>query len=97
MAVPAVPAGATRMHVPLEQRHDFDQAINAHGRAGPRYRIAIEGDGLTITGPDGDTDTAFEVDGHLAWARPSGPTACSRPVEVMLSLWTAHGYDDQRS
>ena len=89
----SVPAGATRlvfhcatrMHVSFEQRHDFDQAIDALGRDGPLYRVAIEGEGLTITGPDGDIDQAFEVDGHLAWARPFGPTACSggtstRPV-----------------
>lgn len=77
---------ATRMHVPLEQRRDFDQAIDALGRDGPLYRVAIEGDGLTITGPDGVAETAFEVEGHLAWARPGGPAACSRLMEVTSSL-----------
>lgn len=63
---------AVRMHVPTERRALFDQAIDNIGRDGPLYRIAIEGDGLTIINPDGHTDIAFEVDGHLAWAKP-GP------------------------
>ena len=98
----AVPAGATRivfhcatrMHVPLEQRTDFDQAIDALDRDGPLYRIAIEGEGLTITGPDGDTDTAFEVDGHLAWARPlraGGVEAAPRPVPSLEADQTRPG------
>lgn len=64
---------ATRMHVPDEQRALFDRSIDDIGQQGPLYRIAIEGDGLTITYPDGHTDTAFDVDGHLAWARPGHP------------------------
>jgi hypothetical protein len=76
-----VPAGetrivfhcATRMHVPTSRRELFDRAIDDTGRDGPLYRIAIEGDGLTVTNPGGDPHVAFEVDGHLAWAKP-GPT-----------------------
>ena len=77
----SIPAGdtrivfhcATRMHVPDERRALFDRAIDDIGREGPLYRIAIEGDGLTITNPDGHTDTPFDVDGHLAWAKPGHP------------------------
>lgn len=61
---------ATRMHVPEERRALFDRAIDDIGSDGPLYRIAIEGDGLTITGPDRETETPFDVDGHLAWAKP---------------------------
>ena len=61
---------ATRMHVPEERKTLFDRAIDDSGRDGPLYRIAIEGDGLTIAHPDGHVETAFDVDGHLAWARP---------------------------
>ncbi len=75
----SIPAGdtrivfhcATRMHVPDERRGLFDRSIDDLGRDGPLYRIAIEGDGLTITGPSGHTDTAFVVDGHLAWVKPA--------------------------
>lgn len=62
---------ATRMHVPIERCALFDSAINNTGDDGPLYLIAIDGDGLTITYPDGRTDIAFDVDGHLNWAQPA--------------------------
>ncbi len=62
---------ATRMHVPVERRDVFDNAIDNIGNDGPLYRIAIEGDGLTVTYPNGRTDVAFDVDGHLDWAQPA--------------------------
>lgn len=62
---------ATRMHVPIERRTLFDNAINNIGKDGPLYLIAIDGDGLTITNPDGRTHIAFDVDGHLDWAQPA--------------------------
>lgn len=59
------------MHVPRERLAMFDQAIDDIGRDGPLYRISIEpGQGLTITEPNGHTETMFTVDGHLAWAKP---------------------------
>lgn len=61
---------ATRMHVPAERRVLFEAAIDHIGRDGPLYRVAIEGDGLTITGPDGALSREFDVDGHLAWVKP---------------------------
>jgi hypothetical protein len=61
---------ATRMHVPLDRRPAFDSAVDAVGNDGPLYRIAIEGDGLVVTGPDGDTIAHYDVDGHLAWVEP---------------------------
>jgi hypothetical protein len=64
---------ATRMHVPAERRSLFDRSIDDIGRDGPLYRISIEGDGLAVTHPDGHTNTAFDVDGHLAWVRPLDP------------------------
>jgi hypothetical protein len=76
-----VPAGdvrivfhcATRMHVPHERRALFDRSIDDIGRDGPLYRIAVEGDGLIITDPNGHTEKAFDVDGHLAWVKPLRP------------------------
>jgi len=62
---------ATRMHVPTQRLTLFDNAINNIGKGGPLYVIAIEGAGLTITHPDGRTDVAFDVDGHLEWAQPA--------------------------
>lgn len=62
---------ATRIHVPESRRARFDSAIDDIGRGGPLYRIAIEGDGLTVTAPDRPTVTLFDVDGHLAWVRPA--------------------------
>ena len=62
---------ATRMHVPLEGRALFDNAINNIGDDGPLYVIAIDDDGLTVTRPDGRHDIAFNVDGHLDWAQPA--------------------------
>ena len=64
---------ATRMHVPLERPAMFDRSIEDIGQEGPLYRIAIEGDGLTITDRYGHTNTVFDVHGHLAWARPHHP------------------------
>jgi hypothetical protein len=61
---------ATRMHVPLAQRPAFDRAIDSAGVDGPLYRIAIEGDGLVVTGPDDTTVARYDVDRHLAWAKP---------------------------
>jgi len=58
---------ATRMHVPVTRRAAFDRAIESAGVTGPLFRIAIEGDGLQISGPDGDLIDRYEVDGHLAW------------------------------
>jgi len=66
---------ATRMHVPPELVDQFDAAITQLGHDGPLYRIAIDGDGLCITHPSGDSDTPFDVDGHLAWAQPRTRTA----------------------
>ncbi len=62
---------ATRMHVPLDCRGSFDRAINDVAHDGPLYRIAIEGDGIEITGPGGDTTRPFDGDGHLAWVTPT--------------------------
>ncbi len=62
---------ATRMHVPALRRPDFDAAIAAVGEHAPLYRIANEGDGLVVTGPDGEPLSHHDVDGHLAWAAPS--------------------------
>jgi hypothetical protein len=62
---------ATRMHVPVAQRAAFDRAIDSAGIDGPLYRIAIEGEGLVVTGPKGHTIVRYDVDGHLAWARPA--------------------------
>lgn len=61
---------ATRMHVPIARRPAFDNAVESAGRDGPLYRIAIEGDGLIVTGPDRNTIERYDVDGHLAWAAP---------------------------
>jgi hypothetical protein len=61
---------ATRMHVPEEKLGQFDSAIDDIRRHGDLYRIAIEGDGLAITRPDGQTHTPYDVDGHLAWIQP---------------------------
>lgn len=61
---------ATRMHVPIARRPAFDTAIANTGTDGPLYRIAIEGDGLIVTGPNHDTIARYDVDGHLAWAQP---------------------------
>lgn len=61
---------ATRMHVPISQRPAFDSAIESAGRDGPLYHIAIEGDGLVVTGPNRDTIVRYDVDGHLAWVKP---------------------------
>lgn len=74
----ALPAGqprvvfhcATRMHVPTARRAAFDRAIESAGLDGPLYRIAIDGDGLVVTGPKGDPIARYDVDGHLAWVTP---------------------------
>lgn len=60
---------ATRMHVPADRRPLFDDAIASTGSEGPLYRIAIEGDGIAVTDPDGTTTVRYDVEGHLAWAR----------------------------
>ena len=60
----------TRMHVPIARRPAFDSAVESAGSDGPLYRIAIEGDGLIITGLNHDTIARYDVDGHLAWAKP---------------------------
>jgi hypothetical protein len=76
----ALPAGtarvvfhcATRMHVPADRRAAFDAAIEGAGADGPLHRIALERDlPLVVTGPDGGTIQRYEVDGHLAWAKPA--------------------------
>jgi hypothetical protein len=58
------------MHVPIVHRAAFDAAIESAGRDGPLYRIALEGDGLIITSPNQDVLARYDVDGHLAWAKP---------------------------
>ncbi len=62
---------ATRMHVPAERRAAFDRAILDVNADGPLYRIAIEGEGIMITRPDQRPENVFQVDGHLAWAKPT--------------------------
>lgn len=61
---------ATRMHVPAEQRPAFDHAIDDLGQDGPLHPIVVQDGGITVRGPDGETDRLFDVDGHLAWANP---------------------------
>lgn len=51
--------------------HAVRQRDQRHRQQRPLYLIAIDGDGLTITHPDGRTDVAFDVDGHLDWAQPA--------------------------
>lgn len=58
------------MHVPIERQAAFDAAIRGVNADGPVYRIAIEGDGLVITGPGERMIRTHDVDGHLAWAKP---------------------------
>lgn len=62
---------ATRMHVPLERRADFDHAIDNIGQDGPLYRVAIEGDGIQITEPGRPASRRFDGEGHLGWAAPA--------------------------
>lgn len=62
---------ATRMHVPVERRADFDRAIDNIGQDGPLYRVAIEGDGIQITKPGWPPSRRFDGDGHLGWAAPA--------------------------
>jgi len=66
---------ATRMHVPVERRPTFDQAIDDLGRDGPLYLIVDQGGGITVSGPDGHTERQFDADGHLTWANPHGQQA----------------------
>ncbi len=61
---------ATRMHVPHERRAAFDAAIDTTGHNGPLYVIAIEGDGLVVTGPGRRPIAEYDVAGHLAWVAP---------------------------
>lgn len=67
---------ATRMHVPVEQRPAFDDAIRDIGQDGPLFHIAIEGDGLQIAEPDSDLIRRFDGDGHLAWIGPAERSTC---------------------
>jgi len=62
---------ATRMHVPIDQVGLFDEAIDSTGLGGPLYRIAVEGDGIVISEPGSPPTKRFDVEGHLAWAKPS--------------------------
>ncbi len=62
---------ATRMHVPVDRRADFDRAIDDIGRHGPLYRIAVEGDGVQTTEPGRAASRRFDVEGHLGWAAPA--------------------------
>lgn len=74
----ALPAGqprvvfhcATRIHVPMKRQTAFDAAIEMTALNGPLYRVAIEGDGLIVTGPDGKTFRRYDVGGHLDWVKP---------------------------
>jgi hypothetical protein len=59
---------ATRMHVPVQRRADFDRAIDDIGRDGPLYRIAIEGNGIEIAEPARPASRRFNAEGHLGWA-----------------------------
>ena len=61
---------ATRMHVPLDQRADFDRAIDDLGMDGPIFHIAIEGAGIQISEPGKPAIRHFDNDGHLAWVIP---------------------------
>jgi hypothetical protein len=78
---------ATRMHVPVERRIDFDNAIDALGDDGPLYHAWLEPpdaphhphpgddhDVISIHGPNNDTPTPLvRVDGHLYWLQPLDP------------------------
>jgi len=61
---------ATRMHIPADRLALFDEAIASTGMDGPLYRIAVEGDGIVITEPGGQPTKRYDVEGHLAWAKP---------------------------
>lgn len=62
---------ATRMHVPVDRRANFDRAINDIARDGPLYHIAVEGDGIQIAEPGEAATRQFDGDGHLAWVTPT--------------------------
>jgi hypothetical protein len=78
---------ATRMHVPVERRIDFDHAIDSIGDDGPLYHVWLEppdaphhphpagdGDMISMHGPDDGTPTPLiRVDGHLRWLEPLDP------------------------
>ncbi|HEU5229417.1 MAG TPA: DUF2332 domain-containing protein [Ktedonobacteraceae bacterium] len=75
---------ATRMHVPIERRIAFDEAIDALGEDGPLYHVwqepasvphvgtvADPRGALELHGPDDDKPVALmQVDGHLEWIAP---------------------------
>lgn len=75
---------ATRMHVPLERRAAFDQAIDAVGENGPLYHVWLEPPSaphfgmvsdprgtLLLHGPGDDQPVALvQVEGHLEWMAP---------------------------
>ncbi len=70
---------ATRLHVPADRLHAFDDAIASCGRTGPMWRLSIEsasdvrattagsGGPLRVDTPDGDSRVIAIVDGHLEW------------------------------
>jgi hypothetical protein len=75
---------ATRMHVPLERRAAFDEAIDAIGQHGPLYHIWLEPPPapharmasdprgtLALHGPGDDQPVSLvQIDGHLNWIAP---------------------------
>ena len=75
---------ATRMHVPLERRTAFDEAIDTIGEHGPLYHVWQEPPSaphfgsapdprgvLALHGPGDDQPVPLlQVDGHLEWIAP---------------------------
>jgi hypothetical protein len=75
---------ATRMHVPIERRTAFDEAIDAIGEHGPLYHVwqeptsaphagmASDSRGvLALHGPGDDQPVPLlQVDGHMEWIAP---------------------------
>jgi hypothetical protein len=75
---------ATRMHVPIERRAAFDEAVDAVREQGPLYHVWLEPPSaphsgavsdprgvLALHGPGDDQPVALvQVDGHLEWIAP---------------------------
>ena len=78
---------ATRMHVPLDRRADFDSAIASVGAGGPLYVLSLEappdpdprplpsrpGVALNLRGPDGSSAVLAVAEAHLRWVEPCVP------------------------
>jgi hypothetical protein len=83
---------ATRMHVPVERRIEFDRAIDSIGADGPLYHVWLEppsaphhpypgGDGgvVSLHGPDDERPSPLvRVDGHLYWLEPVHPGSAAK-------------------